>query len=132
MSTVRQNLLTLFNNRRAAIGVPALSLHSTLNQGADRYAEIMAAQNWFSHTRPSGLQWWEWWDRYYPESLDHPAEHIGEIIARGQATTTQVYNDWMASPSHRALIEKSAFRKVGIGLDHASNGTPYWCVHFCS
>lgn len=132
MSTVRENLLALFNNRRAAIGVPALSLHSTLNQGADRYAEIMAAQNWFSHTRPSGLQWYEWWDRYYPESLDYPAEHIGEIIARGQDTTTEVYNAWMASSSHRALIEKSAFRKVGIGLEHASNGTPYWCVHFCS
>lgn len=132
MSTVRQNLLTLFNNRRAAIGVPALTLHSTLNQGADRYAEIMAAQNWFSHTRPSGKTWSQWWDDYYPESLDYPAEHIGEIIARGQDTTTEVYNDWMASSSHRALIEKSAFRKVGIGLEHSSNGTPYWCVHFCS
>ncbi len=132
MSTVRQNLLTLFNNRRAAIGVPALTLNSTLNQGADRYAEIMAKQNWFSHTRPSGLQWYQWWDGYYPESLDTPAESIGEIIARGQDTTSEVYGDWMASSGHKAQIEKSVYRKVGIGLQHSSNGTPYWCVHFCS
>lgn len=132
MSTVRENLLALFNNRRRALGRPALTLNSTLNQGADRYAEIMAKQNHFSHTRPSGLQWYQWWDGYYPESLDAPAEHIGEIIARGQDTTTEVYNAWMASPSHRALIEEGDFRRVGIGLDHASNGTPYWCVHFCS
>lgn len=132
MSTVRQNLLTLFNNRRAQLGKPALSLNSTLNQGADRYAEIMAKQNHFSHTRPSGLQWYQWWDNYYPESLDSPAEAIGEIIARGQETTSEVYQDWMASSGHRALIENGVYRKVGIGLDHSSNGTPYWCVHFCS
>lgn len=132
MSTVRENLLALFNNRRAQLGRPSLSLNSTLNQGADRYAEIMAAQNWFSHTRPSGLQWYQWWDGYYPESLDSPAEAIAEIIARGQDTTTEVYNAWMASSSHRAVIENGVYRKVGIGLEHSSNGTPYWCVHFCS
>lgn len=130
--TVRQNLLNLFNNRRAQLGRPLLSLNSTLNEGADRYAEIMAAQNWFSHTRPSGLSWSQWWDGYYPESLDYPAESIGEILARGQETTTEVYNAWMASSTHRAQIEKGVYRKVGIGLEHSSNGTPYWCVHFVS
>lgn len=132
MSTVRENLLTLHNNRRRAIGVPALTLNSTLNQGADRYAEIMANQNWFSHTRPSGLTWYQWWDGYYPESLDAPAEHIGENIARGYDTSSEVFNAWMASSGHRANIERSAFRKVGFGLQHADNGTAYWVAHFCS
>lgn len=132
MSTVRENLLDLHNNRRRALGRTALVLNSTLNQGADRYAEIMAAQNWFSHTRPSGLSWSQWWDQYYPESLDYPAESIAENLARGQETSTEVFNAWMASTSHRANIEKAAFRKVGFGLQRSSNGTPYWVAHFCS
>lgn len=132
MSTVRDNLLALHNNRRAAIGVPLLSHNATLDAGADRYAEIMAAQNWFSHTRPSGLTWDQWWDQYYPESLDYPACSIGENIARGYATSTTVFSAWMASAQHRANIEKRAFRKVGFGLQASSNGTNYWVAHFCS
>jgi uncharacterized protein YkwD len=107
-------------------------MNSTLNQGADRYAEIMAAQNWFSHTRPSGLTWDQWWDQYYPESLDYPACSIGENIARGQDTTGEVFTDWWNSTEHRANIMKPSFRKVGFGLEHSSNGTPYWVAHFCS
>lgn len=130
MSEVRQNLLTLFNRARTNRGLRALTLDSTLNQGADRYADIMAAQNHFSHTRPSGLQWYQWWDQYYPESHDYPNVGIAEIIARGQDTTSEVFGDWMDSPSHREQILDPDNRECGIGLSHSSNGTPYWCVHF--
>ncbi len=131
-STVRQALLDLHNARRKQLGRAALSLDSTLNAGADRYADIMAAQNWFSHTRPSGLSWSQWWDQYYPESLDYPGHTIGENIARGQDSTTEVFNAWMNSPDHKANIEKAAFRKLGIGQAVSSNGTMYWVAHFCS
>lgn len=132
MSTVRENLLTLHNNKRRAAGLVALTLNSTLNQGADRYAEIMADANHFSHTRPSGLQWYQWWDGYYPESLDAPAESIGENIARGYDTSSEVFNAWWASAGHRDNIMNRAFRRVGFGLQHSSNGTAYWVAHFCS
>lgn len=131
-STVRQNLLDLHNARRAAIGVHSLKLDSTLNQGADRYADIESSQNWFSHTRPSGLTWDQWWDRYYPEDYDYPLRSIGENLGRGQTTSTQVFNDWMASSDHRANIQNSSFRRLGIGLRYSDNGTPYWVAHYCS
>lgn len=131
-STVRQNLLDLHNAKRRAAGLVELKLDSTLNQGADRYAEIMAHQNWFSHTRPSGLTWDQWWDRYYPEDYDYPKRSIGENLARGQETSGEVFGDWWASDEHRKNIMKPAFRRVGFGLDTASNGTKYWVAHFCS
>lgn len=132
MSTVRENLLKLHNDRRRALGRVPLVMNSTLNQGADRYALIMANANHFSHTRPNGEEWYEWWDRYYPESLDYPAESIGENIARGYETSTEVFDAWMASSGHRANIEKAVYRKVGFGLETADNGTKYWVAHFCS
>lgn len=130
MSTVRTNLLALFNNARSSRGLPLLVLDSTLNGGADRYAEIMAAQNWFSHTRPSGKTWYQWWNDYYPSAYDYPNVGIAEIIARGQDTTSEVFGDWMDSTSHRAQILDRAHRRCGIGLEHSASGVPYWCVHF--
>lgn len=131
-STVRQNLLDRHNAKRRASGLVALTLNSTLNEGSDRYAEIMAAQNHFSHTRPSGLSWSQWWDQYYPESLDYPAEAIGENIARGFDTSGEVFNAWWNSSGHRANIMNRSFRRVGFGLATASNGTKYWVAHFVS
>jgi uncharacterized protein YkwD len=130
--TVRDTLRDLHNAKRSAAGLPLLTLNTTLNQGADRYAEIMANQNWFSHTRPSGLTWYQWWDGYYPESLDAPAEHIGETIDRGYNTTSSVFTAWWNSTGHRANIMERDFRKLGIGQAIADNGTMYWVAHFCS
>ena len=131
-STVRQNLLDLHNNRRRQLGLVALQLDSVLNQGADRYADIMASQNWFSHTRPSGKTWDQWFDDYYPEDYDYPLRSIGENLARGQATTGEVFDDWMASSLHRDNIQKPAFRRMGVGLRYSANGTPYWVAHYSS
>lgn len=130
--TVRQTLLDLHNARRRALGLHTLVLNSTLNQGADRYADIMASQSWFSHDRPSGLTWLQWWDGYYPERLDYPGEGIGENIARGQSSTSEVFQAWMDSPLHRANIEKASFRSVGFGQNTASDGRIYWVAHFCT
>lgn len=132
MSTVRENLLALHNQKRAAAGLVALKLDSVLNQGADRYAEIMAANNWFSHTRPSGLTWDQWWDQYYPEDYDYPLRGIGENIARGQTTTSQVFADWWASSDHRDNIMGRAFRRVGFGLQASASGVNYWVAHYCT
>lgn len=130
---VRKNLLEYHNDRRRQLGLVTLRLDGTLNDGAQRYADIMAANNWFSHTRPSGLSWTEWWDRYYPEDYDYPKRSIGENLARGQNHSDEVFADWMASADHRANIQKGAFRRVGFGMTRAdSDGREYWVAHYCS
>ncbi|OGJ58069.1 hypothetical protein A2881_04995 [Candidatus Peribacteria bacterium RIFCSPHIGHO2_01_FULL_55_13] len=41
---------------------------------------------------------------------------LGENIAKGQLTPTQVMNDWMQSENHRRNILSGAFDEIGIGI----------------
>jgi uncharacterized protein YkwD len=41
---------------------------------------------------------------------------LGENIAKGQLTPTQVMNDWMKSENHRKNILSGAFDEIGIGI----------------
>ncbi|MBU0766540.1 CAP domain-containing protein [Patescibacteria group bacterium] len=45
-----------------------------------------------------------------------PRFAVGENIAKGQLTATQVNEDWMNSPEHRANILHPQFDEIGIGL----------------
>src|SRR5687767_4167447 len=56
----------------------------------------------------------------------------GENLAAGQATPAEVVADWMASPSHRAIILHPRAREIGIGHTHRANDPnryfDYWVM----
>lgn len=50
----------------------------------------------------------------------------GEVLARGRYTPREVVRAWLGSPSHRAVITNSAFRRIGVGAVQLSDGR--WVV----
>ena len=53
---------------------------------------------------------------------------VGENIAAGQTSISQVMQGWMASPGHRKNILNGTYRHIGAAVARSANGTSYWCV----
>lgn len=52
-----------------------------------------------------------------------------EIIAKGQSDVPEVFNDWMHSRGHRAIL-MTGYSRCGWGLAYSASGQPFWCGQF--
>ncbi|ADI12251.1 hypothetical protein SBI_09133 [Streptomyces bingchenggensis BCW-1] len=117
----------LTNAERAAAGLPPLAPDPNLTVAAQRHSEDMVARDFYSHTAPEGSQPW---DRAAAAGCRHRG--IGENIACGQRTPSEVVRGWMNSPGHRANILKPEFSHIGIGYATGSRAGTYWTQLFGS
>lgn len=99
--TVEYELFILVNNERAANGLNPLSWSGGLADCASVRAN--EASTCFSHTRPDGSDWY----------TVNPSIMYGENLAAGQDNAQWVFNDWMASPSHRENILNPGYTTYG-------------------
>lgn len=119
--------IELTNEQRQAAGCPNLLWNPALGAAAQRHADDMAANNYFSHNSRSGVNF-----AARIRSAGYRLRLAAENIAAGQQSPEEVVATWMASPSHRANILNCRFRHVGIGFssnDGSSFGT-YWVQTF--
>jgi uncharacterized protein YkwD len=107
-SAEAQQMLTLVNQARAATGVPALTLNTSLTAAANiRAYELVSVQG---HTRPDGQPW------YTVSSLAR-----GENVAAGHTSVQEVFDAWMNSEGHRTNILSPEFRTLGVGYYYQDN-----------
>lgn len=124
----RQEMLTLVNQERFAVGLTALTMNLVLQNSAQAYAEDMVKRKFFSHTDPQGKGSL---DRIRASGyLMPPCDCVwryrtGENLGRGQTTPTQVVRDWMKSKLHRENILSPQFKEIGIG-----KAGDIWVQHF--
>jgi uncharacterized protein YkwD len=85
----------------------------------------MAANESMVHDRPATYS-----DRTVGDRLKKQWRAVGENIAMGQETPSEVFDDWMNSYGHRANITSKNFNHVGFGITKSSDGTAYWCAVF--
>lgn len=111
--------LTIINNYRTKAGIGKLTLDNELCFAAGVRAEEMASK--FSHTRPDGRSCFTVLDDYSIRCKGT----VGENIASGYNTPTDVMEGWMNSDGHRANILNSDYTKVGLSV----NGR-YWVQVF--
>jgi hypothetical protein len=117
-------VVTLVNAHRTQLGLVPLVVSPTLSATAAWKARNMAAYGYLDHDDPApdartadervaacGYQSAEW----------------GENIATGYATAQAVVDAWLASPEHRANIERPEFRATGVG---AAGAPLYWAQSF--
>lgn len=71
----------------------------------------------FGHTRPNGTPY-----KTAVSDAGISYSHVGENLASGQSTATEVMESWMGSGSHRDNILSDDYTKVGIGT--AENTDP--------
>ena len=122
-NSIAKSLLALVNQARAEKGLSALSLNDSLSAVAQKKAEDMKNNNYFSHTSPT---YGSPFDMIKNAGISYKS--AGENIAMGQKTAEAVFNAWMNSSGHRANILSSKFTQMGIGVTDGS--TRYWSQMF--
>ena len=63
-------------------------------------------------------------------SMTHTTQPVGENIAMGQHSSSEVLNAWMNSDGHRANILNPGYTRIGAAAYTTKNGTIFWCQQF--
>jgi uncharacterized protein YkwD len=121
---------TLINQERAAVGAPAVSLDNTLTVMACHRA-VENAKNSFMevsadghHLRPDGSNASS--ICYYYGQYGN----FGEIMGRRQTSPAEIVAGWHNSSAHYACMISTKYTRVGIGVAQTSDGTYYWNAEF--
>jgi hypothetical protein len=120
------------NAVRADVGSAPISPNGLLAVAAERHANDMAENNFFSHTGSDGSTAF---DRISDAGyFIGPNEYgSGENCTMSTIKTdgvAEVIESWINSPPHYANMINSDFTEFGIFLAVASDGTKYWCCDF--
>lgn len=91
-------------------GGSALKSNLQLTQAAQAHSKDMDENNYFSHTGRDGSTHL---DR--ARRAGYGSSFVGENIASGQRTPSEVMQSWMASPGHCENIMKAEYRDIGVG-----------------
>jgi uncharacterized protein YkwD len=107
LSSSEASLLQTMNGVRTSRGLAPLRLDVRLLRAARGHSADMLHRQYFAHGSVAG------------RALAHRARGpvFGEDLAWGTGATAQwVVSQWLASPSHRAVLLRPGFRRVGIGI----------------
>ena len=119
-----QQVLVLLNQIRQQHNLTPFTTLPQLRNAARFHSSDMISNDYFDHNSPN-----EAWDtriaRYATATL------VGEDIAWGEGsygTPEGIVDQWMHSPTHRAIILTPGLHHIGIGLttgtyDHATDTT---------
>jgi uncharacterized YkwD family protein len=108
-SQFEQQVLNLVNQERRKAGLQQLSMNSSLSKVAMAKAQDMYNNNYFDHQSPT---YGSPFDMMKAFGISYNS--AGENIAKGQNSPTEVMNQWMSSPGHRANILNSSYTQIGI------------------
>lgn len=111
MASVSQ-LAVLVNDHRRAVGCSPLSWDSRLAMVAQAHSDDMVRRHYFGHVNPDGKSPF---DRMRDAGLswNGPA---GENLASSPRGAETVFESWLASPEHRANLERCAYTHTAIGV----------------
>lgn len=101
-----------------------LVVNELLCRAAQKHSEWQAANRKMGHTGEGGSTVS---DRVRAEG--YVWRSLGENVAMGYRSANDVVNAWAASPGHRANMLGN-FSDLGVGVEIAGNGAPYWTAVF--
>lgn len=110
-------VLLKINEYRAQNGLTTLVADSSLQVTSDVRAEE-CSRVW-SHTRPDG-------SKYYTAGN---GDSYGENLANGYNTAGDVVDAWVASPTHKALLDDARYTKCSVSI-FERNGRQYVAAEF--
>lgn len=117
-------VVCIVNQARASLGLRELRAHPLLTAAAERYAQRMAKEGFFSHFDPEGDGPAEraLASGYGTRRADRPwtaGEALGQATGALAGPQALVFS-WLASPSHRKIVLGRGYKHVGVGIaDHA-------------
>jgi uncharacterized protein YkwD len=118
---VERQVVRLINGARHHRGKRSLRLSRRMSVGATRHSIAMARTGTAAH----GASWYSRVSRYAHSRT------VGEVIAYVRTSSSRqarwVFNAWMHSPTHRAVILDGRFDRAGIGR-RAGHGRWYFTL----
>lgn len=122
-SSYTSSVLNLVNQSRAGNGLGALTYNYQLESSAQGHTNWMAvAQNLTHGTTDEMVQ--------RIRNAGFSGSPIGENIAWGQSSPSQVMDAWLNSPPHRANILDSRYQYLGVGCVLDRYGKYWWTQNF--
>ena len=91
----------------------ALSWNGALASAAEVHSNDMAVNNYFAHPDANGVR-----IGGRASAAGYSYGSVGENIAAGQTSASQVVADWMASASHCENIMKASFYDIGVSCKY--------------
>ena len=107
----KNSLEILANQTRQSLGLGVLTDNPQLDQAAREKAEDMVKNGYFAHTSPTGITPWHWF-----KSAGYTYKYAGENLAIGFFDSTEVFNAWMNSPSHKENLLNPNYKEVGTAV----------------
>ncbi len=122
-----EEVIRLVNEERAKHGLGPVTTNTTLASVAGGYACTMIAEEFFAH--------------YHPDTGEGPGERatqagysyraVGENLAAGQKTPSEVMRDWMNSTQgHRENILNPMWTHIGVAVRTGGPYGIYWVQEF--
>ena len=108
-------IVALTNTNRAAHGADALTESTLLDAAAQKKANDMVTNSYFSHYSPLGVSPWYWFT-----SVGYYYLHAGENLASNFDDSASLEAAWTASPLHQANIVKILYTQTGVGIAHGT------------
>jgi uncharacterized protein YkwD len=112
------NFASLLNGMRVASDLLPVSYDERLDRAAQKHAQDMADNNYFSHTSLDGQTVLE---RIQAEGYD--ARGWGENIAGRQQSDQEALDAWINSPDHNALLNASTLSDFALGVAGVGSNT---------
>lgn len=105
-----QGFEALLNGHRTALGRTPLTQNAQLTRAAMAHAADMNTRGYFGHRTPEGVD-----SSARAQAVGLPRCGLGENIAYGQKSSTEVFKGWLASGPHRRNIENKNMASYGLG-----------------
>jgi len=106
-----EKLAQLTNEQRQKNNLPPLSVNSALSLAAQKKAENMFQENYWSHYSPEGKTPWD-----FILGAGYKYEFAGENLAKNFLFSSGVVDAWMNSPTHRENLLKKDYTEVGYAI----------------
>lgn len=105
------NILALTNQARQSAGLSTLTSNGKLAQAAQAKANDMISNAYFAHTSPANVTPWDWFKR-----AGYQYKYAGENLGKDFATSEDLVQAWLDSPSHRKNIMNGNYEEIGIAV----------------
>lgn len=127
VSAFRTEMLALINAERRLANAPDLLAHDAIHTAAQRLTDDMVARNYFAVTTPEGLGGNE-----LLKEAGYESRATGVLIAGGPSDAATAFGLWNGSESSKAIVVKSDFEDMGVGVTRGSDNRNIWVVFFAS
>ncbi|MCR4276993.1 MAG: CAP domain-containing protein [Candidatus Roizmanbacteria bacterium] len=106
-----EKLAQLTNEQRQKNNLSPLTINSTLSVAAQKKAENMFQENYWSHYSPDGKTPWD-----FILGAGYKYEYAGENLAKNFLFSNGVVDAWMNSTTHRDNLLKREYTEVGYAI----------------